>query len=568
MEIPRRYIDNYTKALNKLSADVQKRLAADLAKIDLTGDVATVRDAIIARMEFYCGPYTDMAAILAADFYDGLREQATGAKLGAYAESGREPIATEKAVRGIMQDVVEGKAAEVVVGKLTGRVDYEVKRAAGECIYRNGKRDPLKPKYARVPSGGETCRFCIMLASRGFVYHNAEAAGENGHYHANCDCRIVPGFDGETTVPGYDPDLYYDMWKHPEKYEGKASVEPRQAPQPKVTGIDKSAPVYSTLEAKHVEAIAEIIEGNDSAAASVYTTYENALTLLDGRYKGGAHFSPSKGGVNLNVEETFSDAVEAKMATWFHEFGHQIDYLAMPFDIPKLPRAERYKAYASTSYKDNLFGNTIKAELDAIVDAKHKVFKDEAKTFIESVGDKEIADSAKEWSWNGKISAKTYEDNRRTLRAYSRVLADDFNPEEWGYTEREIADIIKDGKKAVANIRRSYVTTTAKKDEAYKAVAQEARLIPSGARANLSDILEGASGAKIRAGWGHGASYWKDGDAYAGIKNANLAKEAFAEMFDAYTSSPESLKVLKEWLPESCKVFDEIMEAIKNGTIS
>lgn len=221
MQIPRKYIDSYTKALNKLSADVRAKLAKDLAKIDFTADVATVRDAIIDRMEFYCGPYADMAAVLAAEFYDGLREKAVGKKLGAYAESGREPIATEKAVRGIMQDVVEGKAAETVVKKLVDRADYEVKRSAGECIYRNGQRDPLKPKYARVPAGGETCSFCIMLASRGFVYHSKKAAGENGHYHPNCDCRIVPGFDSETTVAGYDPDELYDRWKHPEKYESK-----------------------------------------------------------------------------------------------------------------------------------------------------------------------------------------------------------------------------------------------------------------------------------------------------------------------------------------------------------
>lgn len=567
-QIPRKYIDNYTKALNKLSADVQAKLAADLAKIDFTADVATVRDAIIDRMEMYCGPYTDMAAILAAEFYDGLREQAVGAKLGAYAESGREPVATEKAVRGIMQDVVEGKAAEVVVRKLTGRADYEIKKAAGECIYRNGQRDPLKPKYARVPSGGETCRFCIMLASRGFVYHSKEAAGENGHYHANCDCRIVPGFGGSTTVPGYDPDLYYDMWKHPEKYETKAAVEPQQAPQPKVTGIDRSAPVYSTLDTKHVDAIADIIDGSDSVAASVYTTYEGALVLLNGKYRGTAHFSPSDRGVNIDVARTFNNQTEAKMATWFHEFGHHIDYLVMPSDITSLPRFERYKAYASTAYKDNLFGNTIKAEVDAMVDAKWRALKAETQAFVDGLSEIEIINKVEDWSWMNRIAYKVYDANQSALYAYKRVLADGFNPDWYGYTEKDVADIIKQGKKAIAAVRKSYVSTVAKKDKAYDAIAQEARLIPSGARANLSDILEGASGAKIKAGWGHGATYWKDHDNYYGMKNAGVATEAFAEMFDAHTASPESLKVLREWLPESCKVFDEIMEAIENGELA
>ena len=72
-------------------------------------------------------------------------------------------------------------------------------------------------RFARVPSGGETCPFCIMLASRGAVYYSEQSAGADGHYHANCRCRIVPSWNG-AAIEGYDPALYYDMWKHPEKY--------------------------------------------------------------------------------------------------------------------------------------------------------------------------------------------------------------------------------------------------------------------------------------------------------------------------------------------------------------
>ena len=72
-------------------------------------------------------------------------------------------------------------------------------------------------RFARVPSGPTTCEFCIMLASRGFVYLSEESAGEFDQFHRNCDCRIVPGYPG-MELEGYDPDLYYDMWRHPEKY--------------------------------------------------------------------------------------------------------------------------------------------------------------------------------------------------------------------------------------------------------------------------------------------------------------------------------------------------------------
>lgn len=312
-QIPRRYIDNYTKSLNKLSADAQAKLAADLAKIDFTADVATIREAVIARMEFYCGPYANMAAILAANFYDGLREISVGKKLGALAESGREPIATERAVRGIMQDVVDGKP-EVAVGKLVSRADYEIKKSAGECVYRNGKRDPLKPKYARVPSGGETCRFCIMLASRGFVYHSEEAAGENSHYHANCDCRIVPGFAGETTIPGYDPDRYYDMWKHPEKYDSAATQDilPAKDRHTRFAEYEAATEKGSKLrrelrnetDASKKAKIRELIDEAEANAKELRSKLTNGEFLIEATRARGIHFvEATKWGRTPSTEE-------------------------------------------------------------------------------------------------------------------------------------------------------------------------------------------------------------------------------------------------------------------------
>ena len=102
-------------------------------------------------------------------------------------------------------------------------------------IHNVGRDRERGARFARVPMGGEACGFCIMLASRGFVYHTEETAGEFDHFHSSCRCKVVPGFPTmeryvrngvrvsrglDPSVEGYDPDLYYDMWKHPEKYAG------------------------------------------------------------------------------------------------------------------------------------------------------------------------------------------------------------------------------------------------------------------------------------------------------------------------------------------------------------
>lgn len=104
------------------------------------------------------------------------------------------------------------------------------------------------------------------------------------------------------------------------------------------------------------------------------------------------------------------------------------------------------------------------------------------------------------------------------------------------------------------------------KAAAFRSIERELREIPSENRSVVSDIFEGATRGKIQAGWGHGKNYWKSQDDWMGVKHAGLAKEAFAEYMECI-ANPEALEVLKKYLPESSKVFDEILEAITKGEI-
>lgn len=238
MQIPRSYIDNYSKALNVVSEQARRKLADALSQIDYTQDVATIRNAVIAVMQPACGASTQVAAQLAADFYDGLRVRfGVMDDFEAEPQSLRIPDATDGAVRAFAQDLVEEKPLSDFIGKCVDRIDYETRRAANECVAYNAKKDPKKPKWARVPAGAETCEWCIMLASRGFAYLSEESAS---HSHAHCDCRIVPSWDKKNpAVQGYDPKLYYDMWKHPEKYENAQ----RESSIVRIAGVSKGAPM-------------------------------------------------------------------------------------------------------------------------------------------------------------------------------------------------------------------------------------------------------------------------------------------------------------------------------------
>ena len=206
--IPRAYVDRLTRAINGLSDASRGGLRRALAAIDMTQPVDVVRDQAIAAMDMWCGGLTDQVAILAAEFYDGLREMELGERMGAIASSGRKREATEGAVRAFAEKLVDGSPDQFVELCLE-RMDYEGKVAASQTMLNNARRDRIKPLFARVPTGSETCDFCLMLASRGFVYHTEAAAS---HAHAGCDCRTVPSWKAHA-VQGYDPSALYERWQ-------------------------------------------------------------------------------------------------------------------------------------------------------------------------------------------------------------------------------------------------------------------------------------------------------------------------------------------------------------------
>ena len=101
------------------------------------------------------------------------------------------------------------------------------------------------------------------------------------------------------------------------------------------------------------------------------------------------------------------------------------------------------------------------------------------------------------------------------------------------------------------------------KAKAYKALEDEIRAYSSYARADLSDIIEGATSARTQCGYGHGASYWRD-RTIGGISDG-LATEAFAEMTDSLMTNPESLELIKKYLPKSYKLYEEMLGVLLNG---
>lgn len=95
---------------------------------------------------------------------------------------------------------------------LQSGVSRLVKQAGADTTLKNALRDGAE--WAWVPHG-DTCAFCITLASRGWQRASDKAlkGGHAQHIHANCDCEYAIRFNANTTVAGYDPEKYLQQYE-------------------------------------------------------------------------------------------------------------------------------------------------------------------------------------------------------------------------------------------------------------------------------------------------------------------------------------------------------------------
>ena len=174
------------------------QLMADYIAAHGTGDT----DALIAYAHALVTKYGEGSAELACQMYDAL---AAAAKAGVPAA---EPAQT--AAYGEVARMVQ--ATKQSLPQMQQGVSRLVKRAGADTTLKNALRDGAE--WAWVPQG-DTCAFCLTLASRGWQKASQAAikGGHAEHIHANCDCEYAIRFDGRSTVAGYDPEKYLRQYR-------------------------------------------------------------------------------------------------------------------------------------------------------------------------------------------------------------------------------------------------------------------------------------------------------------------------------------------------------------------
>ena len=183
-------------------AAVNDTAAAKFTEYLNTHDTSTA-EGMNAAIEYGYGlaaKYGESAAALSCEMYDAIAEASAAAVPPA--------VPAPTATRGDIAKTINGMRnhgySNEAIGSGIGRL---VKRTGVDTTLKNAIRD--QAQYAWIPHG-DTCPYCMMLASYGWMWASKKALdGDHAeHVHANCDCTYAIRFDDRTTYAGYRPEHY------------------------------------------------------------------------------------------------------------------------------------------------------------------------------------------------------------------------------------------------------------------------------------------------------------------------------------------------------------------------
>ncbi len=162
--------------------------------------------------------YGEASAELACEYHDFVMEEAMRNVDRLFENSRKENIRRLRPAEPA-EPPTYGEVAKAFYGAAKGGNEKVMSQTVGRLVKQTGADTTLKnalrdgAQFAWIPHG-DTCPFCLMIASRGWQYASKKTiqGGHAEHIHANCDCTFAVRFDDRTNVEGYDPDLYKRMY--------------------------------------------------------------------------------------------------------------------------------------------------------------------------------------------------------------------------------------------------------------------------------------------------------------------------------------------------------------------
>ena len=322
-------LDAYSGNVVALGQAAESYVAGVLDEARARGaGVEEMRDLAIEAILAAADEFGGMSRELACELYEGQ----TGAS-ATFGGAGPERAQVEKSVRYLAGTLADGSedGAERFVRACATKAAYYARRGANEAVMgscarasRAGGRGraarSASTRFARVPRGGDTCTFCAMLASRGFVYWSRKTAGEFNHYHDHCRCLVVPD-DGSGEVEGYDPGEWQARWDAYEEIDARDDLTRGQKDAlkrsygtdlPLRTRADPALEYFGPAEEDDPEALARIKAGLAASGVEIVVSPRGAGEEGISYGPSGTRGTPG----NMHVTEGMS------LSAWLHEYTH------------------------------------------------------------------------------------------------------------------------------------------------------------------------------------------------------------------------------------------------------
>lgn len=202
MKLSRKEWNNYVNKLSAINKTAGRKMQEWIDRFG-TNDVSS----LVTMAYALTTKYGEASSATACQMYDEVARRQKANVPPAEPKPTQNVKYVDKAIRSTL---------ERAPGEVPNTVSEMVKRTGAETTLKNAKRDGAY--FAWVPTGGETCAFCITLASNGWCRASKKTInGDHAeHIHKNCDCEFAISFGGPGQIEGYDPDMYRAIYDNAE----------------------------------------------------------------------------------------------------------------------------------------------------------------------------------------------------------------------------------------------------------------------------------------------------------------------------------------------------------------
>ncbi|MBR0054644.1 MAG: minor capsid protein [Bacteroidales bacterium] len=470
-------------------------------------------------------------------------------------------------VSGVQTDLTQG----LLRGNSSQKITDAVKRRFNVSRYQAGRLVHTETTYFNAASAREsykelgvdkveiietldshTCDICGPLDGTVIPLSQYEPGVTVPPFHPNCRGTTAPAIDetilGERAARDQNGKVYYvpsNMkyvdWKQTFVNGGsKSGLALAAGTGAIVTGATPTGKALEGYTPDQQQEIQDLLDGAPQEVKDLYSKYGGQLQAVDEKVKSGytAYYDPSDGRVHFHKADVVTGSrYETPYQTHFHEYAHNLDYLAgggnQAFSVT-------YKNSAGETFEDVLRMDWKKALKDY-----YKTSAMDAGSVYQKAFDLQLG--------NGGMGGETYV--RQLMRDWRQFNAISRSDPLYVALQDELAAL----NGVDVEIKKFYLKHFDKfgdlvydQPEVVKSFIGYVKKTYSPIEiGDLSDMFEPFSvqvcGIDYPFGFGHGSSY--------ASTPGKWAKETFAEMTDSAIASPDSLKLIQQYLPNAYQEY-------------